>query len=91
MFEEFLENGDRVKFTKGWWRSRKYEKELMKLRGTVVGYDETSRHSIYYEVVWDGTESEIDAIGHTVGVVKRDSYQSEALTKVRTRKKKKQK
>ena len=79
--ETFLDDGDRVKFTKGWWARRKHEKALMKLRGVVTGCNDTGRECCYYYVEWEATDSELKVLG----LMQNDSYQSDALTKTRSR------
>jgi hypothetical protein len=77
--ETFFDNGDRVKFSKGWWSRRKHEKALMKLRGQIVGCNDSGRECYYYYVEWEATDAELEL----VGLQQNDSYQSDALAKVR--------
>lgn len=77
--ETYFDNGDRVKFSKGWWRRHKHEKSLMKLRGTVVDCHDTSRECCYYLVEWEATKTELSAIN----LLPDEYHQSDALTKAR--------
>lgn len=79
--ETFFDIGDRVKFSKGWFRRRKNEVLLMKLRGIVTDVSDTSRECCYYQVKWEATDQELVPIRKDLD--EDDWYQSDALVKAR--------